>query len=125
MPTTFPISKTEISGNFLTYGVEYSNRMNDVYIQFYVQMANCTIRYGPKLRNTWISEVPSCNNTFTDEAARCSYLAPFDNTMKLIMNIAVGGDWGGKNVLPSDYDAFDAGVEMEVSSVIVYESIVY
>lgn len=73
----------------------------------------------------WVWSFPPCRNNYTAEASKCSYLAPFDNKMNLIMNIAVGGQWGNvdkeyNNIPYSLYDAFDQGVEMEVSDVVVY-----
>lgn len=38
--------------------------------------------------------------------------------MRIILNLAVGGDWGGQGV--TDYSAFNAGVTLSVSGVRVY-----
>lgn len=43
--------------------------------------------------------------------------------MILIINFAVGGDWGGINVAAQDYDRFENGVEMEVSDIVVYQAL--
>lgn len=48
-------------------------------------------------------------------------MAPFDSNMILILNIAVGGDWGGCCGV-QNYDVFENGVEMEISSVDVCAS---
>jgi hypothetical protein len=71
----------------------------------------------------WIwNNFQTCKHVYKPEANRCSFLAPFDNRMYLIMNIAVGGDYGNCcGVLPSHYDAFDGrGVEMEIAGVVIY-----
>jgi len=119
----FYTSKWETSNTFVTYGVEYSNKAYDEYVQFYIKRENGQIVWGPKvLKDTWIwNDFPPCGYQYTAEATRCSYLAPFDNPQELIMNIAVGGDWGNCcGVQPGDYNAFDAGVIMEVKWVGVW-----
>lgn len=45
-------------------------------------------------------------------------MAPFDANMNLIMNIAVGGFWGNCCGV-QNYNVFENGVEMEISSVTV------
>lgn len=80
---------------------------------------------GPKAkRNEWIwDNFPTCQHSYTPEADRCSFLAPFDNRMYLLMNIAVGGHYGNCcGVKKRHYDAFERarGVEMEIASVVIY-----
>jgi hypothetical protein len=121
----FPVRRSDISTQFYTYGVEYSNHIDDEYVKFYIRAPNGQVQNGPKLnKDVWIwTDFPPCNYQYTAEAARCSYLAPFDNRMNLIMNIAVGGDWGNCcGVTPADYNAFDNGVEMEISDVTIYSA---
>lgn len=43
-------------------------------------------------------------------------MAPFDAKMQLIMNVAIGGDWGGCCGV-QNYNIFNSGVEMEISAV--------
>jgi len=111
----FNLSPDEMKNNYITYGVEYSAVPNDEYIQYYFRRANGEGMLGQKFdKNVW-SDFQCANK----QAGRfpCSTLAPFDNNMYLIINLAVGGTWGGAGV--SNYDAFNGGVEMETSDVTV------
>jgi len=122
----FETSRWETANTFITYGVEYSNNAGNEYVQFYIIRESGQMVLGPRvIRDTWIwDDFPLCGYQYTAEATKCSYLAPFDNPHELIMNIAVGGDWGGCcGVEPGDYNVFDVGVIMEIKSVKVWAAV--
>lgn len=113
---------SEVNTTFITYGVEYSAVPGDEYIQLYVSPQDGNVYYGPKANSSlWRDTFEACHGWYTPGALRCSPLAPFDNSMILIMNIAVGGSWGSMGV-GNDYSALDKGIEMEVTSVTVFEN---
>lgn len=99
-----------------TYRVDVSAITGNEYIQFSIDDHWYPNVYASTWQSTFQPDVP-CNGP---EATRCSGLAPFDNQMTLIMNTAVGGDWGGVNV--DNYDAFDGnGVVMTIQKAEVWE----
>ena len=58
--------------------------------------------------------------TFDRESETDTSVWPFDEPFHLIMNIAVGGSWGGAGGGPDDDTAFRAGQTMEIDWVRVY-----
>jgi len=118
LATVVSLSMADMSAQWTTYGVEYSAQPDNAYVQFYVTYANGFTQWGPKWgpsvwQSTWRPN-PSCNASVHGP---CTPLAPFDSEMTLVMNVAVGGDWGGCCGVNS-YQAFDgAGVSMLVKSV--------
>ena len=119
--TYYPLDQHNMSSQFHNYSVELSNQKYDgAYIKFAPaddHMDDRTI-YSEE----WLSSgFPPCNNTYFAEASRCSRLAPFDDRMKIFIryNVGHGDGWCGASVMPSDYDALDRGVEIEISSIVV------
>lgn len=105
--------------------MEYSNRIYDEYVQFYVRRGNSSVMWGPKLsKDLWLwTDFIQCNKQYTAEASKCSYLAPFDNQMTLWMDLAVEESCGGNNVVEEDYQFFQgSGVDMEISNVVVFKA---
>ena len=135
--TDHAMSKNDISNTWNTYGVEYSAAPNDVYVQFYIKRANGQTTYGNRVNDLRMPQTLPQNFSLTKATPNnwrgnwrpsppcgygqpCTELAPFDNQMMLIINLAVGGNWGGKYV--DNYSAFNgAGVTMQVKDVTVFK----
>jgi beta-glucanase (GH16 family) len=120
-PTKQPLTPGEMATTWITYGVEYSAVPNQEYIQYYVRRENGQVSNGTRLDpGTW-KDFPKCPEARFPGGFPCSPLAPFDNQMRLIIDLAVGGDWGGIGV--TNYDAFNGGVEFETTDVTVCEKL--
>jgi len=116
---TFDLAMRTMNSTYITYGAEYCAENNNEYVQFYYQKPNETPTYSKKAypsnwTSTW-NPSPACSSAA--HTGPCTPLAPFDTKMTLIMNMAVGGDWGGLGV--NNYDAFNTavGVSMYVKTV--------
>lgn len=123
-----------MSSQFNTYSVEYSNqRHDDAYVRFERnRLANRTEE--SKINVDEWSDILSCAGKYDNtDASRCSQLASFDNPMSIFIHIDAGAinefsdgtsqdvdDWCGAGVLPTDYDRFDRGIELEISQILVY-----
>jgi len=105
------VTMGEISSSFITYGVEYSTVSGGEYIQFYIRKpGGQTFTAQKATPDVW-------RGSFQGNCKpNCPPMAPFDAKMQLILNSAVGGDWGGCCGV-TNYDAFNKGVEMEISSI--------
>jgi hypothetical protein len=112
-----------MSSQFYRYAVELSNQRQDgAYVRFDRNKVNVDNRvFGTTISSDeWIwSNFSSCNRTYDADANQCSFLAPFDNPMNLVIEIYIGGVWCGANVRKSDYNVLDYGVEMEISKIVV------
>jgi hypothetical protein len=125
--TFFVLNRNNMSSQFYKYRVEYSNQLDDgAYVRFDREESTDVVTsdnsvFGPIVySDQWIwSNFPSCNRKYDADANRCSLLAPFDNTMNIVIDIVIGGEWCGEGVNSSHYDVLDRGVEMEISSILI------
>ena len=114
------VSRTDASSMFMVYGVKLSQKKGYEYIQFYTRRPDAKQSVFAKRmsQELWSHDIPYCNGKYVAESSECSPLAPFDNHLSLIVNIATGG-WGAKGG-KFDEKAFLKGVELEVSLIRIY-----